>query len=108
MDLSQYRNFLTFTGGLFLLIIFGWYFFTDSERTKRILGSLLTVLLCAFCIQVVNPPNDVVDQDGKILKAGRIQRGLDLKGGTSFLIRLIAEPNEKGEMREITPSMVDQ
>ncbi len=101
-------NGLIFCFGLLLLVIFGWYFFTDSDRTNRILGSILTVLLVAFCLQVVNPPNDVRDSDGNLLKTGKIQRGLDLKGGTSFLIRLIAEPNEKGEVREITPTMVDQ
>src|SRR5437868_5893427 len=94
-------NFLTFTCGLILLIIFGWYFFTDSERIKRVLGTVLTVLLVCFCIQAVTPPNDVLDKEGKILTSGKIQRGLDLKGGTSFLIRLIAEPNEKGEIRDI-------
>ncbi len=102
------KNVLIFGFGLLLLIVFGWYFFTDSERTKRILGTVLTVLLVAFCLQVVNPPNDVVDKDGKVLVEGKIRRGLDLKGGTSFLIRLIAEPNEKGEVRDITPAMVDQ
>jgi SecD/SecF fusion protein len=102
------KNVSVFLAGLLLLVIFGWYFFTDSERIKRILGTLLTVLLTVFCLQAVNPPNDIVDGDGKLLKAGKIQRGLDLKGGTSFLIRLIAEPNEKGEVRDITPTMVDQ
>ena len=51
------QNVLVFGFGLLLLCIFGWYFFTDSDRTKRILGSILTVLLVAFCLQVVNPPN---------------------------------------------------
>ncbi len=101
-------NVLVFSFGLLLLALFGWYFFTDSDRIKRILGSALAVLLVAFCLQVVNPPNDVRDSDGHLIKAGKIQRGLDLKGGTSFLIRLIAEPNELGEVREITPTMVDQ
>jgi SecD/SecF fusion protein len=102
------KNVSIFLGGLLLLIIFGWYFFTDSERAKRILGTILTVLLVAFGLQVLNPPNDVIGKDGELLQAGKIQRGLDLKGGTSFLIRLIAEPNESGEVREITPTMVDQ
>src|SRR5688572_1880189 len=102
------QNVLVFCFGLLLLIIFGWYFFTDGERVKRILGTILTVLLVAFSLQVVNPPNDVRDAEGNLIKAGKIQRGLDLKGGTSFLIRLIAEPNENGEIREITPTMVDQ
>ena len=98
----------TFFFGLAVLILFAWYFFTDSDRVKRILGSVLTVGIAAFCLWSVNPPNDVLDAEGKLVKAGRIQRGLDLKGGTSFLIRLISEANEKGEMREITPTMVDQ
>ncbi len=94
----------TFLFGLALLVIFGWYFFTDSDRTKRVLGTLLTVLLMALCIAQVNPPQE------------RIQLGLDLKGGTSFLIRLMEPQSEtvsesgekKVENREITTSMVDQ
>lgn len=101
-------NVSIFLFGLLLLIVFGWYFLTDSDRAKRILGSILTVLLVAFCLHAVRPPNDVRDAEGKLIEAGKIQRGLDLKGGTSFLIRLIAEPNDKGEVREITPTMVDQ
>lgn len=98
----------TFFFGLAVLILFAWYFFTDNERAKRILGSVLTVGITAFCLYSLNPPNDVVDAEGKLKQAGKIQRGLDLKGGTSFLIRLIAEPNDKGEVKSITPSMIDQ
>jgi SecD/SecF fusion protein len=67
---------ITFTFGLILLIFFGWYFATDPGRQKRILGTVLTVLLVAFCLQSVIPPS---------LK---LHLGLDLQGGTSFLIRL--------------------
>ncbi|HEX8294899.1 MAG TPA: protein translocase subunit SecD [Chthoniobacteraceae bacterium] len=98
----------TFLFGLLLLVLFGWYFFSESERAKRYLGSILTILLTAFCLQAVIPPFDVRDANGKLLKSGKIQLGLDLKGGTSFLIRLIAVPDEKGQTRPITPSMVDQ
>ncbi len=99
---------LTFLAGLLLLVLFCWYFFTDNERVKRILGTVLTVLLAAFCLSTVNPPFDVKDAEGKVVKSGKIQLGLDLKGGTSFLLRLIAVPDDKGEVREITPTMVDQ
>jgi SecD/SecF fusion protein len=98
----------TFCFGFAVLILFCWYFFTDSDRVKRILGSMLTIALTLFCLQAVNPPFDQRDADGKLIKVGKIPLGLDLKGGTSFLIRLIAEPGEKGEKREITPAMVDQ
>ncbi len=97
-------NVTTFCYGLTLLILFGWYFVTDSERVKRILGSVLTVALTALCIWLAYPPKE------------KVQLGLDLKGGTSFLVRLVSETvevtDEKGvkttEKREITPSMVDQ
>jgi SecD/SecF fusion protein len=107
---------LMFWIGLSLLCLFGWYFLTDHERIKRILGSVLTVSLVALCLYAVNPPADVYDKDGKLVKAGKIQLGLDLKGGTSFLIRLveeeveITEPDGKitKEKRFITPSMLEQ
>jgi SecD/SecF fusion protein len=98
------HNVAIFLYGLALLFLFGWYFFTDSERIKRILGSALTVALTALCIWLANPPQD------------KIQLGLDLKGGTSFLVRLVREKVEvtnqdgttKIEERVITPAMVEQ
>ncbi len=101
-------NVSTFLYGLLLLVLFGWYFITDSDKAKRLLGSTLTLLLTALCLYTINPPFDVKDADGKVVRHGKIQLGLDLKGGTSFLIRLVAEPDETGQTREITPSMVDQ
>ena len=101
-------NVSTFLYGLLLLVLFGWYFVTESDRAKRLLGSTLTLLLTALCLYTINPPFDVKDADGKVIRHGKIQLGLDLKGGTSFLIRLVAEPDETGNVRPITPSMVDQ
>lgn len=98
------HNVAIFFYGLAVLFLFGWYFFTDSERAKRILGSALTVTLTALCIWLAYPPQE------------KIQLGLDLKGGTSFLIRLVAEEVEvtgpdgktKTEKRVITPAMTEQ
>lgn len=81
----------TFTFGLVLLALFGWYFATDAAPRKRWLGLILTVLLAAFCFEQVNPPRE------------KIRLGLDLQGGTSFLIRLI--PQTEGG---ITPDLLDQ
>ena len=100
---------LTFCYGFAALILFFWYFLTESDRIKRILGTVLTVGLTGFCLWSVNPPNDVIGADGKtVVTSGKIRRGLDLKGGTSFLIRLIAEPDDDGKMKDITPTMIDQ
>jgi SecD/SecF fusion protein len=66
----------TFFFGLVLLILFGWYFATDPGTRKRNLGTLLTALMVMFCLQSVYPPDK------------KVHLGLDLQGGTSFLIRL--------------------
>lgn len=81
----------TFTFGLILLILFFWYVASDSERVKRILGSVITIYLVVLCLAQLNPPLDVKNAEGKVLKTGKIHLGLDLQGGTSFLIRLVKE-----------------
>ncbi|MES2572744.1 MAG: protein translocase subunit SecD, partial [Verrucomicrobiota bacterium] len=104
---------LTFLFGLLLLVLFGWYFFSDSDRLKRILGTVLTLLLTAFCIQSVYPARDIdtgrKDAQGKpIIIPGKIHLGLDLQGGTSFLIRLDPPLDASGQRKSITKDMVEQ
>jgi SecD/SecF fusion protein len=80
----------TFFAGLGLLILFGWYFATDLGPRKRMLAFALMVLLVTFSLLTIWPPEK------------KIQLGLDIQGGTSFLIRLI--PGEK----QITRAMLEQ
>ncbi len=82
---------LTFSVGLLLLILFGWYFATDFPGRKRWLGLVLSVLLVAFCLEEALPP------------AKKIPLGLDLQGGTSFLIKLAPQSDQ-----EITSDLLDQ
>ena len=82
---------LTFSFGLVLLGLFVWYFFTDLSRRKRAIGLTLTILLLAFCLEAVIPPEK------------KIRLGLDLQGGTSFLLRLVDESGEG-----IAPATLDQ
>ena len=82
---------LTFAFGLLLLGLFIWYFFTDLSLRKRMIGLVLTVLLLTFCLEAVIPPEK------------KIRLGLDLQGGTSFLLRLVGQDGE-----EITPTTLDQ
>jgi len=81
----------TFFAGIGILILFVWYFATARARLKRVLGSVLTVSLIALCLAALYPPSKSV------------RLGLDLQGGTSFLIRLIPEGD-----RSITPDTLDQ
>ena len=73
---------LTFFIGLVLLVLFGWYFATDHGVRKRLLATLLMVLLVVFSIVTIWPPSK------------KIQLGLDIQGGTSFLIRLVRQGDQ--------------
>jgi SecD/SecF fusion protein len=81
---------LTFFAGLGLLVLFGWYFATDVGLRKRMLATTLVMLLVAFSIATIWPPKE------------KIQLGLDIQGGTSFLIRLM------GGDKDVNKGMLDQ
>src|SRR6059058_5947137 len=81
---------LTFFIGLVMLLLFGWYFATDQGLRKRLLALTLTTLLVTFSILTIWPPQK------------KIALGLDIQGGTSFLIRLV--PGDK----TINKGMLDQ
>jgi SecD/SecF fusion protein len=82
----------TFFIGLLLLILFGWYFATDYGLRKRLLAALLAAMLVALSIATIGPPEK------------KIALGLDIKGGTSFLIKLQQVDKDK----PITPGLLDQ
>jgi SecD/SecF fusion protein len=81
---------LTFFAGLGLLVLFAWYFATDVGLRKRLLATTLVMLLVAFSIATIWPPKE------------KIQLGLDIQGGTSFLIRLM------GGDKDVNKGMLDQ
>src|SRR5215470_19004060 len=81
---------LTFFLGLLMLVLFGWYFATDQGPRKRLLAATLMVLLVTFSIVTIWPPQQ------------KLTLGLDIKGGTSFLIRLV--PGDK----PLNKAMLDQ
>ncbi|MEI8233462.1 MAG: protein translocase subunit SecD [Verrucomicrobiota bacterium] len=114
---------LTFFAGLLILVVFFWYFATDSARRQRILGTVLTLLIVALCLESFWPERVVKQPEGasaipvisdaskapapakplQYTYKQKINLGLDLKGGTSFLIRL-----EKETGREANKQVLDQ
>ena len=76
--------------GLGVLALFGWYFASDIGARKRTIATVLVMLLVCFSIMSIWPPKE------------KIRLGLDIKGGTSFLIRLV------GGDKEINKAMLDQ
>jgi SecD/SecF fusion protein len=83
---------LTFCIGIVLLVLFGWYFATDFGARKRLIATLLMLLLVVFSIVTIWPPSK------------KIQLGLDIQGGTSFLIRLVQQQDD----RPLTKNNLDQ
>ncbi len=112
----------TFIYGLVLLLLFGGYLISGSERAKRILGTVLMVFIAGLCIAYVYPPFDVPEKgaDGKVVvdpatgkekiaQKGKIPLGIDLKGGTTFLIRIQpAEDVATGEKRAVNQQSLEQ
>ena len=99
----------TFTCGFILLILFGIYMAATNERTKRILGAILTVFVAAFALATVYPPFDVKDANGAVIKKGAITLGLDLQGGTSFTVQIQpAVDSQTGKPRPIDKAAIDQ
>ena len=82
---------MTFFAGLLLLALFIWYFLTEIPLRKRNIGLALTVFMVAFCLEAIIPPSQ------------KIRLGLDLQGGTSFLLRLVGQDGET-----VTPATLDQ
>ncbi|HSP44766.1 MAG TPA: hypothetical protein VLO30_02115, partial [Chthoniobacterales bacterium] len=77
---------------LLWLGLFGWYFATDYGTRKRVLALVLVLIAVGLSIVMIYPPDK------------KIPLGLDIKGGTSFLIKLQQTDKDK----EITTSMLDQ
>jgi SecD/SecF fusion protein len=82
---------MMFVVELVWLGLFGWYFATDFGTRKRVLAMLLVVIAVGLSVVMIWPPDK------------KIQLGLDIKGGTSFLIRL----QETGD-KQVTPATLDQ
>lgn len=80
---------ITFFIGLVLLVLLGWYFVTDFPARKRWLGLVLTVLVVAFSVE-------------QFVHLG-IPLGLDLRGGTSFILQLTSQDGKK-----LNPDMLGQ
>lgn len=87
---------LTFGLGIALLILFAVYFATEDARRKRWVGLSLTLFILAFSLQSIFPFQK------------KIKLGLDLKGGTSFLMRLVPDTDDAGQPRAISSDVLDQ
>ncbi len=72
---------IVFFAGLALLGMFIWYFSTDTDKRKRIVGTFLAIFLAGFCVWAY--------------QANGLKLGIDLKGGSSFLIEISPKEGEE-------------
>jgi SecD/SecF fusion protein len=87
---------ILFTIGLTLLILFFWYFATEIESRKRNVGTVLLIGICGLCALAIFPPKE------------RLKPGIDIAGGSAFLLRIQPKENEKGEKMPITADQVEE
>lgn len=87
---------ILFTIGLTLLILFFWYFATEIESRKRNVGTVLLVGICGLCALAIYPPKE------------RLKGGIDIIGGSAFLLRIQPKENENGEKMPVTPEQVEE
>jgi SecD/SecF fusion protein len=85
-----------FVIGMILLVLFFWYFATDLERRKRNVGTILTLGIVALCILGLYPIKE------------KLRGGIDLVGGSSFMLRVQPKEDEQGQMQAVTPDQVAQ
>jgi len=67
---------------------------------------LILLLLVVGSLVVVWPPLDKTDEEGNVIRSGKIRLGLDLKGGTSFTVKIDEEAVEE-EVRSRAEEMSD-
>lgn len=97
--------------GVSLLILLFWYLATDKDRVKRNVGSAIVLLIAVFSFcAIISPSNlmQVISGDKELTKAHNLQGGIEIVGGTAFIIEV--EPNVDdltGEVTQLTPSAMD-
>jgi SecD/SecF fusion protein len=85
-----------FLTGMLLLVLFFWYFATDIERRKRNIGSVLLLGVCGLCVLAATPVHE------------RLKGGIDIRGGSSFTLRVQPREADGGGLMPVTPQQVDQ
>lgn len=85
---------LTFLFGAALLMILLVYVGTTELKRKRILGTLLTVLATVLALYTI--------------KQIGIKKGIDLQGGSEFVVELQPSPDADGKIREVFSNDIQQ
>jgi SecD/SecF fusion protein len=92
----------TFLGGAALIFLLMFYMGTTEHRKKKLVGTLLTVAVSLFCIWAIDGWNIFTN------KPLNLKMGMDLIGGSEFIVQLKPGLTEKGEEKQVSPDSVQQ
>jgi len=84
----------TFLIGMTLLVLFISYMGTVARDRKRVIGTALSVLVGAFFVWMMN-----------VLP---LKKGIDLQGGSQFMVQLKPGIDEKGNEKDVSKDSIDQ
>jgi SecD/SecF fusion protein len=88
--METWLPYLVLVTGVIAAVLFLIYFMADQDKRKRVAGTLLAIILAGFSVFCI------FEGDG-------VRRGIDLKGGASFLVRV-----QPAEGRAVNPDSLAQ
>ena len=101
MDLKNHPLFVVGAGIAIVALIF-WYVATESERRKRNVGTGAIGLVVLLCLLAIFPGIYKFDFTPKL------EGGIDLKGGSSFVVEIKPGENANGDPLRVTEEAVQQ
>ncbi|GAA5495696.1 protein translocase subunit SecDF [Rubritalea halochordaticola] len=101
--------------GVSLLILLFWYLATDKEKVKRNVGTVIVTAITVLSLfAIISPKNLFLVATGEktFKEANNLQAGIEIVGGTSFIIevkenKVFNEETGQEETVEITPEAMD-
>ena len=93
---------VTFFWGAILIFLLFYYLGTADHRKKKLVGTVLSVLMAFFCIWAISGWNVFL---GKPIN---MKLGMDLAGGSEFTVELKPGVDIDGKEKTVTPDSVQQ
>ena len=95
MDLQEYPLLVVGAGIAIVGLIF-WYVATEVDRRKRNVGTLAIGIVIALCVAAIYPASE------------KLKGGIDLIGGSSFVVEIKPGTNLNNQEIPVTPESVQQ
>jgi SecD/SecF fusion protein len=95
MDLQHYPLLVVGAGIAIVALIF-WYVATEIDRRKRNVGSIAIGIVIVLCIAAIYPASE------------KLKGGIDLIGGSSFIVEIEPGKNRDNEPVPVTKEAVQQ